>query len=46
MAYWVKKKHKDDLASLEMFINFDDCEQIKKIGNLEIELTPNNKFIQ
>ena len=41
-----KKKHKDDLASLEMLISFDDCEQIKKIGNWEIELIPDNNFIQ
>ena len=41
-----KKKHKDDLASIEMLISFDDCEQIKKIGNWEIELTPDNKFIE
>ena len=41
-----KKKHKDDIASLEMLISFDDCEQIKKIGNWEIELIPNNNFIQ
>jgi len=41
-----KKKHKDDLASLEMIISCDDCEQIKKIGNWQIELTPDNNFIQ
>ena len=41
-----KKKHKDDLASLEMLISFDDCEQIKNIGNWKIELTPDNNFIQ
>ena len=41
-----KKKHKDDLASLEMIISCDDCELINKIGNCEIELTPDNKFIQ
>ncbi|MBO8244398.1 DUF1543 domain-containing protein [Prochlorococcus marinus XMU1411] len=41
-----KKKHKDDLASLEMIISCDNCEQIKKIGNWQIELTPENKFIQ
>ncbi len=41
-----KKKHKDDLASLEMLISCDDCELIKKIGNWEIELVPNNKFIK
>ena len=41
-----KKKHKDDLASLEMLISCDDCELIKKIGSWEIELTPDNKFIE
>ena len=41
-----KKKHKDDLASLEMIIKCDDCEQIKKIGNWQIELTLDNKFIK
>ena len=41
-----KKKHKDDLASIEMLISCDDCEQIKKIGNWEIELTPDYNFIQ
>ena len=41
-----EKKHKDDLASLEMIISCDDCEQIKKIGNWQIELTPDNNFIQ
>ena len=41
-----KKKHKDDIASLEMLISCDDCELIKKIGNWEIELTPDNKFIE
>ena len=41
-----KKKHKDDLASLDMLISFDDCEQIKKIGIWEIELTPVNNIIE
>ena len=41
-----KKKHKDDLASLEMLISCDDCEIINKIGNWEIELTPDNKLFQ
>ena len=41
-----KKKHKDDLASLEMIISCDDCEQIKNIGNWQIELVPDNNFIQ
>ena len=41
-----EKKHKDDLASLEMLFNCDDCELIKKIGEWEIELTTDNNFIQ
>ena len=41
-----KKKHKDDIAFLEMLISCDDCELIKKIGNWEIELVPDNKFIE
>ncbi len=41
-----KKKHKDDLAFLEMIISCDDCEQIKKIGNWQIVLTPDNNLIQ
>ena len=40
------KKHKDDISNLEILISYDDCEQIKKIGNWEIELTPDNNFIQ
>jgi len=41
-----KKKHKDDIASLETLISCDDCELIKKIDNWEIELTPNKNFIE
>ena len=41
-----KKKHKDDLDSLEMLISCDDCEPIKKIGIWEIELTPDNNIIE
>ena len=41
-----KKKHKDDIASLEMLISCDDCEPINNIGNWKIELTPDNKFIE
>jgi len=41
-----QKKHKDDIASLEMLISCDDCQLIKKIGNWEIKLTPDNKFIE
>ena len=41
-----KKKHKDDLASLEMLISCDDCEPINKIGIWEIELTRYNNIIE
>ena len=41
-----KKKHKDDIASLEILISCEDCELLKKIGNWEIELTQDNKFIE
>ncbi len=41
-----KNKHKDDIASLEILLGCDDCELIKKIGNWQIELTPNNNFIE
>ena len=40
-----KKKHKDDIASLKELI-LDDCELIKKIGNWEIELIPENNFVE
>ena len=41
-----KKKHKDDVASLEILISCDDCELIKKICIWEIELTPENNIIE
>jgi len=41
-----KKKHKDDIASLEMLCCCDDCELIKKIGNWQIELTQDNNCIE
>ena len=41
-----KKKHKDDIASLDRLFCFDNCELIKKIDNWEIELTPHNNFIE
>ena len=41
-----KKKHKDDIANLDMLITYDDCEVINKIGNWEIELTLDNTFIE
>ena len=41
-----KKKHKDDIASIEMLMCCDDSALIKRIGNWEIELTPDNKFTE
>ncbi len=41
-----KKKHNDDIAFIEMSINCDDCELIKKIDNWEIELTQVNNLIE
>ena len=37
-----KKKHKDDITSLEIIFSCDDCKLIKKIGDWEIELTQEN----
>jgi len=41
-----KQKHKDDIASLKNFTDVDDCEQIKKVGNWEIELILEDNFIE
>ena len=41
-----KKKHKDDIASLKKLIGFDDCKQIQKIDNWQIELVPDNSLIK
>ena len=41
-----KKKHKDDINSLEKLISYDDCQLIKKIGIWEIELIPDDNFIE
>ena len=41
-----KKKHKDDIASLEMLFSCDDCQLIKKIENWEIEITLENNLIE
>ena len=41
-----KKKHKNDINSLEILLYCDDCKLIKKIGKWEIELTPDNNFIE
>ena len=41
-----KKKHKDDIKSLKILIGCDDCQHIKTIGNWEIQLIPEKKFIE
>ena len=41
-----EKKHKDDIASLEMLFSCDNCELINKIDNWEIELIPVNNYIE
>ncbi len=41
-----KKKHKDDIASLEMLLGCDDCKLIKKIGKWQIELIQDKYFIE
>ena len=46
---WLKgcrKKHKDDIASLNTLISCDDCKVIKNIGSWEIELTLENNLLQ
>ena len=41
-----KKKHKDDIASLKNSIILDNIDIIKKIGNWEIELIPENNLLE
>ena len=41
-----KKKHKDDITSLNKLVVLDDCELIKKIGNWEIELIQDNNYVE
>ena len=39
-----RKKHKDDIASLNTLISCDDCQLIKNIGSWEIELILKNNL--
>ncbi len=39
-----RKKHKDDIASLNKLISCDDCQLIKNIGSWEIELILENNL--
>ena len=41
-----KKKHQDDIASLEMLISCDNCQLIKKIDKWEIELIPQDNLVE
>jgi len=41
-----RKKHKDDIASLNMLISCDDCQLIKNIGSWEIELILENNLLE
>ena len=38
------KKQKDDLFNVKCFTDVDDCEIIKKIMNLEIELIADDNY--
>ena len=41
-----KKKHKDDITSLNDLWTYDDCEVITKIDNWGIELKQENNFVE
>ena len=41
-----RKKHKDDIASLDNLISCDDCQLIKNIGNWQIELILENNLLE
>ena len=41
-----RKKHKDDIASLNTLISCDDCQLIKNIGSWEIELILENNSVE
>ena len=41
-----KKRHKDDISAIKKFTDVDDCEVIKNIKNWEIELIPNNYYVE
>ena len=41
-----KKRHKDDISALNKFTDVDDCEVINNIKNWEIELIPNDSYVE
>ena len=40
-----EQKHKDDLYAVKSFTDVDDCEVIKNIKNWEIELIPDDNYV-
>ena len=41
-----RKKHNDNIASLNLLISCDDCQIIKNIGSWKIELTLENNLVE
>ena len=41
-----RKKHKDDIVSLNILISYEDCKLIKKIGCKEIEFSYGNDLFK
>ncbi len=41
-----QKKHKDDISNLKSFSDIDDCEAIKNIKNWEVELIPEDNYVE
>ena len=41
-----KQKHKDDISDIKSFTDVDDCEVIKNIKNWEIELIPDDNYVE
>ena len=41
-----KKKHTDDIYTVKSFTDENECEVIKNINNWEIELIPNDSYVE
>ena len=41
-----KQRHKDDISNLKSLKNLDDCKIIKNIQNWEIELIPDDNYVE
>ena len=46
MAYWLPKKHKDIIFTVEIFTDVNECEFIQNINNWEIELIPTDNNLE